>query len=235
MGNIYDHVLTDRLKRWNFALRKPRYYRYAEQHILCECPRCFCPHRRAQRYSFTYVSESQSVIYYDVPKCASSTIRQIFFGNNHTLSLVNPQKSLDHYFKFSFVRDPWDRMVSNWKMFTSQPFRIKQIQSMTDQDVSRFEDFVYFARRVKNHHWQPQVLYLPDKLDFLGRLETFEHDFKTLCDRIGIMPVPVIEKRNTTARSRYQDYYTPTLVDVVAEMYAEDIQAFGFEFGASRY
>lgn len=217
-------------KQWKFAIYKPRYYRYAQRKIPCECPLCLCPYRGTGAYSFTYISEQKRLIYYDVPKCASTTVRTVFFGNDHALSLRNPKGNLDRYFKFSFIRDPWDRMVSNWKMFTTQPYRIKQIRSMTDLDVSRFEDFVHFARRTKNHHWQPQLLYLPDKLDFLGRLETFDQDFERLCEAIGVTRMPRPVRRNNTARSRYQDYYTPKLVDVVAEMYAADIDAFGFEF-----
>jgi hypothetical protein len=181
------------------------------------------------RYSFVYICEKRKLIYYDVPKCASSTIRKELFGNDNALSMINPKRDLKEYFKFTFVRNPWDRMVSNWKMFTSQASRIKQLKSMTSQDVSKFEDFVYFANRIRNHHWQPQVLYLPEKMDFIGRFEAFERDFERLCFYIGEKPWKVA-KLNVTKRGPYYKYYTPSLVNYVAEIYSEDIRKFGYKF-----
>lgn len=218
------------IRRLQFSIAEPRYYRYARENIECQCPLCHCPYRGSLRYSFVRVLEESRLIYYDVPKCASSTIRYLLFNNDHRLSLRNPRDDIGEYFRFSFVRNPWDRMVSNWKMFTTRPSRIAQIRSMTDDDVSSFEDFVHFARRMKNHHWQPQVLFLPDELSFLGRLETFDQDFARLCESIG-MEVPTLpEKRNATERAHYSDYYTPALVEIVAGMYRDDIERFGYSF-----
>lgn len=183
------------------------------------------------KYSFVYVCEKRSFIYYDIPKCASSTIRKEVFDSNNECSLHNPDRALSEYFKFTFVRNPWARMVSNWKMFTNQPYRIRQLKSMTTRDLSDFEDFVHFASETKNHHWQPQVLYLPDDLDFIGRVETFDTDFKKLLTTIGEPPRQV-SKSNVTSKGKYWGYYTPALADFVAEMYAEDIKRFGYTFGS---
>ncbi|MCP4406708.1 MAG: sulfotransferase family protein, partial [Gammaproteobacteria bacterium] len=136
------------------------------------------------------------------------------------------------YYKFSFVRNPWDRMVSNWKMFTTQPFRMKQLRAVTSRDLRNFKDFVNFARHVKNHHWQPQKMFLPNKLDFLGRIEEFESDFRKLQKLVGAEFGSVEEKNsNKTIRLPYGEYYTPELVSLVTEMYADDIAAFGYTFG----
>ncbi len=169
------------------------------------------------------------MIYYDIPKCASSTIRMEIFNKDNSFSMRNPTKELHTYFKFSFVRNPWDRMISNWKMFTSLPGRIKQLKSMTSKDLSDFEKFVHFASETKNHHWQPQFLYIPDNLDFIGRLETFDEDFNKLLSTIGDRPRKT-SKLNATNKGEYWKYYTPALVDFVAEMYSEDIRKFGYKF-----
>jgi hypothetical protein len=207
----------------------PYYYKYAQEHIRCECPACFCPYQRTLKYSFVYIDEKEKLMYFDVPKCASSSIREAFFHDNHSLSMKNPEQPLEQYFKFTFVRNPWDRMVSNWKMFTTQPFRVKQLKSMTDKDLTNFSDFVDFAAHTKNHHWQPQVLYLPEDLDFVGRLETFDEDFNRLLDAIGKKNIQA-EHLNQTVKKSYREYYTPSLVDFVAEMYLEDISRFGYRF-----
>lgn len=207
-----------------------RYYEYALCNISCDCPRCRCPARQAGLYSFTYVSEEMNLIYYAVPKCASSSIVEVLFGNQVALSMNEPQKDPNEYLRFTFVRNPWDRMISNWKMFTTQPFRIWQLRSMTTEDLSEFADFVSFATNAKNHHWQPQTDFLPEELDFVGRVETFDTDFSQLCAIAGIsVDQPRIV--NATNREDYVNYYNPTLIDEVANLYVEDIDAFGYVFG----
>ena len=212
----------------------PHYYRYAQKNIPCHCPICECPYRKTLKYSFVYMHEGRKLIYFDVPKCASASIRKFFFRNRNSLSMRNPEEELDKYFKFTFVRNPWDRMVSNWKMFTTKPLRIKQLRSMTDRDLTEFKDFVQFAAHTKNHHWQPQSLYLPEKLDFIGRLETFNEDINRLLDTIGRegmhQPIGHFNKIN---RKKYWEYYTPSIVDLVAEMYSEDIERFEYRFEKS--
>jgi hypothetical protein len=39
-----------------------------------------------------------------------------------------------------------------------------------------------------------------------------------------------LKKHNTTQRKRYQEYYSTSIVDVVADYYNEDITKFGFSF-----
>jgi len=215
-----------------FDLRKPYYYKYAQENIPCDCPLCFCPARHKREYSFVYIREDQDIMYFDVPKCASTTIRYTLFGGNNSLSLTDPQRDIQTYLKFAFVRNPWNRMVSNWKMFTTVPFRIRQLKSMTSEDVSSFEDFVRFTTRKRNHHWQPQVLFLPEALDFVGRLESFEDDFRDLCSKIGTKPERVA-RENAIERLPYWEYYKPSLAELVAEIYSEDIARFGYKFGES--
>ncbi|MFT7686576.1 MAG: hypothetical protein ACI9FB_001921 [Candidatus Azotimanducaceae bacterium] len=208
---------------------KPKYYEYARKHIECHCPKCFCPHRGTNKYSFVYVCEERKFIYYDVPKNASTTIRQELFDQNLAFSMQDPQRNLQEYFKFAFIRNPWDRMVSNWKMFTTQEFRIEQLRSMTGENVSSFADFVHFSAQKANHHWQPQVLYMPDELDFVGRVDLFHNDFNSVLNTIGCNE-RMLSKSNVTERKEYWYYYTPELVDYVAEIYSTDIERFGFSF-----
>lgn len=224
---------TRRVKRnITFMISKPTYYRYASQKIICHCPGCGCPYRKVKDYSFVYVHEVKSFIYFDVPKCASSTIRHFIFSGDNSYSLKDPKREISEYLKFTFVRNPWDRMVSNWKMFTTK--RIKQLRSMTDLDLSKFEDFADFAISHYNHHWLPQSLYLPEKLDFIGRLETFDEDFKQLLKLISWdfkeENIKRIKKRGSTKHLPYWEYYSPKLVEKIGEYYKADIEKFNYEF-----
>lgn len=218
-----------------FSLNKPYYYKYAEENIPCECPICPCPSggkSKERNYGFAYVSESPKFIYFSIPKSASGTIRKTLFPEGNIATKVNPKESSDKYFKFTFVRNPWSRIVSNWTMFTKYTGRIRQLQSMTNEDLSNFEDFVNFAKKANNHHWVPQVLFLPEEPDFIGRVENFNEDFSKLCHQLGI-DIELPPKTGSSEHKPYWEYYTPSLVETVGEMYAEDIERFGYTFGKS--
>ncbi len=139
-------------------------------------------------------------------------------------------RPIESYFSFTFIRNPWDRMVSNWAMFNRPGLRRRQLKSMTDKDLSNFDDFALFASQMNNHHWVPQSLYVPDKIDFIGRLETFDRDYEHVLQKINspLMKPPV---KNATKREKdYRQYYTPASFELVSKMYAEDIQRFDYAF-----
>ncbi|HAC63743.1 MAG TPA: hypothetical protein DCF68_09435 [Cyanothece sp. UBA12306] len=94
----------------------------------------------------------------------------------------------------------------------------------------RFEDFVYFTKRANNHHWQPQVLFIAETPDFIGKVENFNEDFKKLSEKIGL-DIEIPPKSGTSKHKPYWEYYTPSLVEFVAEMYSKDIERFGYTFG----
>lgn len=215
-----------------FSLNKPDHYKYAERNIPCDCPLCPCPSgkSKSKNYGFTYISENKKIMYFSIPKAASGTIRKIFFPEGNRLSKCHPKRPNDEYFKFTFVRNPWSRIVSNWTMFTKYTGRIRQLKSMTDKDLSKFEDFVHFASSAKNHHWQPQVLFLYEQPDFIGRIERIEQDFTELSDKLDI-DIEAPKKTSVSGHRPYWEYYTPSLIEFVGEMYAEDIKRFGYKFG----
>ncbi len=61
------------------------------------------------------------------------------------------------------------------------------------------------------------------------RTETFAEDLAEVERRLGGDPTPV-PHRNRSPHGSYRDYYTPATRDRVAEVYADDLEAFGYTF-----
>ncbi len=130
-------------------------------------------------------------------------------------------------FKFAFVRNPWDLLVSSYHFLKSKP---EHRRSRRVSRLPTFGDYVeYEIRRAQLH----QVAMLCDRrgrllVDYVGRYESLVTDFASICGRIGIEAT--LPRVNATVRGDYRDHYTPALAGRVAEAFAADIERFGYAF-----
>ena len=197
---------------------------------FCNCPTARRARNEQLEYTFTYINENLNAIYYDIPKCATTTIRTTFFKKN--MSLISPSKKIKDYFKFTLCRNPYDRVVSNYTMFTKNKFRVNQIRQLhLNPENLSFSNFVKLISASDNHHWQPQFEFVRGyDINFIGKLENFQEDFNIICDKIGI-PQQQLPHKNATKHKHYTEYYDDETKQIVAEKYAKDIEYFGYEFG----
>lgn len=140
----------------------------------------------------------------------------------------------DEYFKFSFVRNPWDRFVSAYHYVCQ---RRPEMDIVTSHDT--FADFVKeFAasrdRFLGLRYFRPQWAYLIDDrgecpLDFVGRFERFDADVETVLKRLGLRR-RLMRHRKPTRRGDYRSYYNDETRDAIADVYARDVTEFGYSF-----
>ena len=132
------------------------------------------------------------------------------------------------YLKFAFVRNPFDRFVSYCSFMT-------RAHGDFDRDLRGTMHRILFELRPLDHvHFQPQYALLVDErgelaTDFIGRVETMQQSYDELCARLGI-PGRALDKVNGSRRGDYRQYYDSNLIDGVAQLYARDLQLFGYEF-----
>jgi hypothetical protein len=73
-------------------------------------------------------------------------------------------------------------------------------------------------------------------VDFVGKVENFEHDVERLCARLGI-PLPETENANVTGdlpvpssnQSRYASRMSRDAINRINHLFADDFTAFGYE------
>lgn len=144
-------------------------------------------------------------------------------------------KKFNSFFKFAFVRNPRDRIISAYQMFTQMPHRKKQINKLfkINPDKLSFQTFLKLAEKKRNHHWEEQINYLPFcnhkiKLDFLGHLETFDKDWKIIKKNVKTLDLP--KKFNKTDHKKpNNEYFDQTSEKIFQNMFKNDIRILNYK------
>ncbi|WP_334142972.1 sulfotransferase family 2 domain-containing protein [Rhabdothermincola sp.] len=187
------------------------------------------------RYNYT-VSRAHGFVYYRVAKVATRSIsawlRELDPEPVYLTGRPAPFDPLHRLFRFGFVRNPWDRLVSCWLDKVIGPtdyWRDTPLKGLP------FDAFVHqiatWDLDTCDRHVRRQAALLPPKgLDFIGRFEHLDADVARVADRLGL-PASGLPRRNTSSdRQSYHAYYTPELADLVGRLYAVDASRFGYTF-----
>ena len=178
------------------------------------------------------INHNLKCIFIEVPKTGSTSIRSIIgFAKKHHQTIVDIENEItkeqfDEYFKFAFVRNPWDRELSLYKYILMSP------KHHYHKQCRQFVNFSTYLREGRLSPQQYDFLSKHEKnqLDFVGRFENVQEDFDTICDKIGI-PRQKLPHKNKTRHKHYTEYYDNETKQIVAEKYAKDIEYFGYKFG----
>ncbi len=143
------------------------------------------------------------------------------------------EDAFSRYFKFAFVRNPFDRFVS----FCAFMLRGGDAFQQRPQDVMRH--FLFEAPPENHILFQPQASLLVGDdgktllTDSVGRVEDMQRSYDAICACIGI-PTRPLGRVNGSVHGDYRRYYDNALIDGVAARYAQDLDVFGYVFEGMR-
>jgi hypothetical protein len=134
-------------------------------------------------------------------------------------------------FKFAFVRNPWDRLVSRYAFLLNT---VGHPEHARVKGMTSFEQYIRWEiRRGKMF----QHNYVADGrgrliLDFIGYYERLERDFAAVCARLGVQVT--LPHNNRTNHGDYRSYYTWVTRELVARHFGRDAEFFGYDFDGLR-
>ena len=137
------------------------------------------------------------------------------------------------FFRFAFVRNPYDRLVSTY--FNTDPDLLRRARERgIELEGLSFPRFVQAAGALEHVHLRPQSDFLLDvagtrAVEFVGRFEALREDFGEVCRRLGVRS-RLPHRNRSQRRQSYRVMYDGDSRRFVEERYARDLEAFSYDF-----
>ena len=196
---------------------------------------------------YSEIESDHGVICILIPKTGGNSICKALFdsrglGHDKAEQYKNHcQEKFEASFKFSFVRNPLDRLVSAFTYLKKGGFGWNDREFALEylSDINTFQEFVKkmdqpeFAKAMLSWtHFEPQFSYVCDKsgeniLNYTGHYESLERDVRYISQKIGAR-YKALPTLNKSKRNHYMEYYNPHSEKLIRKLYSKDFDLFGY-------
>jgi hypothetical protein len=160
-------------------------------------------------------------------------LRRIHYKYRTSLNPLNKFKvnneQYKSYYKFTFVRNPWERAFSWYKNVMRDEIH------KSNHKIKENLSLKYFLRRYAGRGMlRPQTYWIKSfnggiNLDYIGRFENITEDFNKICSDMHIPQVKLPHKVKGS-NGDYRDHYDEEAINIVKFVYKEEIEKFNYSF-----
>lgn len=210
--------------------------------------RCFRPAKFAGLQKKRGPFDQHRCIFVHIPKCAGISVVKSLFGDfdlGHAgikrYQIMFGPAEFKNYFKFTIVRNPYDRLVSAF-FFMKKGGINENDKSWANRKFSRYENFDSFVKGWVNRrnvdralHFRPQSKFIclgrgHHALNYIGYFENLEADFALIARKLQLNATLIETNRNSSREKDYRQYYTEETKAIVADVYTDDFKLLGYSF-----
>ena len=196
------------------------------------------------------ISHKYKCIFPHNPKTAGTSIENVLKdnpkiingGSSHYSLLYYKKKypeQFKEYYKFAFVRNPWDRFYSAYNYYKTGGNR-QCDQNLLEKMPQSFKTFCLDFCERDGYNWNNRPHFLPQvrfvsltgesiDVDFLGKFENLKKDYLIIKKKLRL-PAPLPHARQR-AHKHYQQCYDDETINLIGEKYAKDIKLLGYTYG----
>ena len=202
--------------------------------------------------------ESKKLLMIHIPKCAGITMNQIiglnnpkFFGNHYGHHYADFIKNkigdkYKNYTSFCIIRNPWDKLWSSYNFMKSG----SEFKRNNNNNLKSFEDYIFDIYDTKKYlnvnsktngtdlYYHKQSNWITNKgndtiVDIIGKFEDLSSLVKTIERDFNIDGLSQRFKSthsNKTKKVNYREVYNQSMINMVSEMYQDDIKLGDYKF-----
>ena len=136
------------------------------------------------------------------------------------------------YFKFAFVRNPWDRILSVYLKRRKESSGLKEVL-FSDSKIN-FNIYIYLKYGVGVGKTKKQTDYIMDGnnviVDYIGRFERLSEDLNKVSKKIDLN-IDEGGVYDSTGGREYKNYFNRLSKGIVDKFCEKEIRNFGYNFG----
>jgi hypothetical protein len=138
----------------------------------------------------------------------------------------------ESYFKFAFVRNPWDRAISVYLHSIKSSNNL--ISTIWPKNNHLFNLSLILKYEFLGMKPVQQKDYICNEngdlmVDFVGKFENLKRDFFRVCDRLGV-ECRLGGKYDATGSRNYREWYTNKSKVIIDRVKSDDIEMFDYNF-----
>ena len=197
-------------------------------------------------YPYRKYTKKYNSIFIHIPKTAGTSILKNMGGwaGDHCTYREYLQASptkFEKYFKFCFIRNPYDRLVSAYEYLKQGGNQTtdKNIQKLILTKYVTFEKFVvlYLDKNTiyRVNLLKPQYWFIYDEhsnlmVDHIAKYENLDEEFLFISEKLKLSDINLQKTNKSTKEySNYNEYYTQDMKNKVYNLYELDFELLGYK------
>jgi Sulfotransferase family. len=194
---------------------------------------------------FSKAFDRTKSVFVHIPKAAGTSVSKAFYGARQGHHTALAYKASDpvrfaRYYKFSIVRNPYSRLYSTYNYLLNSPHL--EDNEWAQKNISQYKDFNDFVCNWVNakniltwKHFLPQSYFLCDEdgnllVDDIGNMENMAEIFSEVSLKLNFKGVLPQENVMGKTVNGYRKHYSDASMEVVSQVYGEDLRRFNYEF-----
>jgi hypothetical protein len=152
------------------------------------------------------------------------------------------EKDFNNRFKFTFVRNPWDRVLSNYtvQFRTKKDFKFLNFNNWLLKAFDTGDVRPLICRYDGCNHTRfisPCLDWIMDEdnniaVDFIGRFENLQEDWDKVVNQLphGKDIPALLHRKDSHRKLHYREIYNDESKRIVEQHFQKDIEYFGYEY-----
>ena len=135
------------------------------------------------------------------------------------------EEKWNSYFIFTFIRNPYDRIVSGWNYVNKYNIAFHKFININN-NANSYDYWHVFMSQSRHIVDSNGIL----RIDYFGKFENMEDDLKVILNKLGFQIKHKPFKKNSKKHDNYETYYNSNIIEKVNNLMKEDLQNFGYDY-----